>query len=297
MTARIINISVIVLLITGLAQTIAKEKVSGPQKIINKLESRLKNTMNNATQAGVTFPVELFEAHVRLKEAGDALKDKTDPKIMVYLLRACSLYVDVAETQVKLDMRREQTEKIAKKKDSILSELNNTYRQINQIERGYASNLRQALSEERKKALERQEEAQKKFSSLHSDLIKVKKDARGIILSMSDILFDIGKATLTGKLKTNLAKIAGILSVYREAFIVVEGHTDNIGTEDFNQALSERRASNVATFLLEQGISEDRLSAVGYGLTKPVSDNSTREGRQKNRRVDLVISEPKKVKE
>jgi outer membrane protein OmpA-like peptidoglycan-associated protein len=109
---------------------------------------------------------------------------------------------------------------------------------------------------------------------------------------MSDILFDIGKATLTQNLKTNLAKIAGILFVYKEANVIVEGHTDNTGSEAFNQKLSEKRAENVMHYLVKQGIPLERLKAVGYGLTRPVADNATREGRQKNRRVDLVISEP-----
>ncbi len=111
---------------------------------------------------------------------------------------------------------------------------------------------------------------------------------------MSDILFDVGKATLTQDLKTNLAKIAGILTIYKDANVQVEGHTDNVGGEEYNQKLSEKRASNVMDFLVSPGgIAAARLTSVGYGFTKPLADNATKEGRQKNRRVDLVIMDKK----
>ncbi|MCL2220259.1 MAG: OmpA family protein [Chitinispirillia bacterium] len=108
---------------------------------------------------------------------------------------------------------------------------------------------------------------------------------------MSDILFETGKATLTANLKTNLARIAGILMVYKEPNIMVEGHTDNVGTRDFNQKLSEDRARNVMKFLVENGVEAGRLTAVGSAFDKPIADNATPEGRAKNRRVDLIIME------
>lgn len=151
--------------------------------------------------------------------------------------------------------------------------------------------LNKLLAEERAKAEARQNEARNKLNELQSKLIQVTQDARGIILSMSDILFDVDKATLKPDLQTSLAKIAGILSVYQELAVSVEGHTDNTGTAEHNMKLSEQRAQNVLDFLVKQGIEGERLSAKGYGMTMPVADNATKEGRQKNRRVDLVIKD------
>ncbi len=148
-----------------------------------------------------------------------------------------------------------------------------------------------ALAEERAKAEARQQEAMNKLNELQSQLIQVSKDARGIILSMSDILFDVNKATLKQDLKTSLAKVAGILSVYQQFNVSVEGNTDNTGSEEHNMKLSQQRADNVMNFLVEQGIDASRLTAKGLGMTMPVADNSTKEGRQKNRRVDLVIQD------
>ena len=137
------------------------------------------------------------------------------------------------------------------------------------------------------------EEAEQRFKSLESQLIKVRKDARGIIISMSDLLFGFDKADLTADLKTSLAKIAGILSVYTRCRVAVEGHTDNIGTEAYNKDLSTRRAKNVKDYLVAQSVAENRLSFAGYGFRRPVATNSTKEGRAKNRRVDLVVIEMK----
>ena len=150
---------------------------------------------------------------------------------------------------------------------------------------------KKALAEERAKAEARQSEAMNKLNELQSKLIQVSKDARGIILSMSDILFDVNKATLKADLKTSLAKVAGILSVYQQFNVSIEGNTDNTGSEEHNMKLSQQRADNVKGFLVEQGIDEGRLTAKGLGMTMPIADNSTKEGRQKNRRVDLVIQD------
>ena len=157
--------------------------------------------------------------------------------------------------------------------------------------RAREDSLNKLLQEERVKAEARQNEAKNKLNELQSRLIQVTEDARGIILSMSDILFDVDKATLKADLKTSLARVAGILSVYQELNVSVEGHTDNTGSAEHNRKLSEQRAKNVLEFLVAQGIDASRLTAKGYGMTMPVADNATKEGRQKNRRVDLVIKD------
>ena len=151
--------------------------------------------------------------------------------------------------------------------------------------------LNRLLLEERAKAEARQNEAKNKLNELQSKLIQVTEDARGIILSMSDILFDVDKATFKSDLKTSLARVAGILRVYQELHVSVEGHTDNTGSAEHNRKLSEQRAKNVLDFLVAQGIDGSRLVSKGYGMSVPVADNSTKEGRQKNRRVDLVIKD------
>ena len=138
---------------------------------------------------------------------------------------------------------------------------------------------------------ERRAEAEKRFYELKNEFINVKKDARGTIISMSYVLFDIGKTTLSNELKINLAKVAGILLVYRDSQIRVEGHTDNTGGAEINQTLSEQRARNVMEFLVEIGVERLRLSSSGYGMSRPDASNETEEGRRINRRVDIIVSD------
>ncbi len=113
---------------------------------------------------------------------------------------------------------------------------------------------------------------------------------RGLVVRLSDILFDPGKFMLKPDTKTLLARIAGILSWAPGIRVQVEGHTDNTGDAGKNQQLSEQRAAAVANFLVEQGMPASNISSVGYGESRPIAANNTREGRDQNRRVELVLS-------
>jgi len=151
---------------------------------------------------------------------------------------------------------------------------------------------KRALAEKDYLLTKQKEEADKKLDALRSKTISVYKDARGTILSMSDILFEFGKADLKQELKENLAEIAGILkNLLTTSTVVIEGHTDNVGKADDNKKLSQRRADEVLKYLASRGVDKKRLKSVGYGLTKPVADNATEEGKAKNRRVELVIKD------
>ncbi len=209
------------------------------------------------------------------------------------MFKACSLSAEAAMLQLQQNDLENELSHIMASRDSIHAELNQINEKIAGIERDKASDLRAKLDEENEKTRKLREEAEQRFMSLQSELIKVRKDARGTIISVSDILFGFDKADLTADLKTSLAKIAGILMVYTKCRVVVEGHTDNIGTEAYNKDLSTRRAKNVRDFLVAQGIPDTRLSSVGYGFKRPIATNSTKEGRAKNRRVDLVVIDVK----
>jgi len=154
------------------------------------------------------------------------------------------------------------------------------------------ADAQKALAEKDSLLAAQKAEAQKKLDALSSKAISVYRDARGTILSMSDILFEFGKADLKPELRENLSAIGAILqSLLTDSKIMVEGHTDNVGSAASNQKLSEQRAHAVMQYLIERGIAANRLQSVGYGLTKPVADNKTEEGRAKNRRVELVIKD------
>jgi outer membrane protein OmpA-like peptidoglycan-associated protein len=213
----------------------------------------------------------------------------TKEKRALEMFKACSLSSEAAMLQFQRNDLDNELAHITASRDSLHSEINQINDKIAGIERSKASDLRSKLDAENEKTRKLREEAERRFMSLQSELIKVRKDARGTIISVSDLLFGFDKADVTPDLKTNLAKIAGILMVYTKCRVVVEGHTDNIGTEAYNKDLSTRRAKNVRDFLVAQSISDARLSSTGYGFKKPIATNSTKEGRAKNRRVDLVV--------
>jgi len=114
--------------------------------------------------------------------------------------------------------------------------------------------------------------------------------ARGLIVNMSDVLFDTGKYTLKPDTKISLAKVAGILLAYPGLKVQVEGYTDSVGSDEYNQKLSEDRAGAVKDFLVSQGVPADSMTSQGFGKTHPVADNATTAGRAQNRRVNLVVS-------
>jgi outer membrane protein OmpA-like peptidoglycan-associated protein len=146
--------------------------------------------------------------------------------------------------------------------------------------------------EDQSAALEREKaELSTRLQGALSQVADTQQSARGMIVSLPDILFDTNEATLKNEAKVVIAKLAGILLILPELNLRVEGHTDSTGSADYNQGLSERRASSVRDFLAQQGIGGQRMVAVGYGLTRPVADNSTREGRASNRRVEIIIAE------
>ena len=107
---------------------------------------------------------------------------------------------------------------------------------------------------------------------------------------MSDVLFDTGKYTLKPITQISLAKVSGILQAYPGLKLQVEGYTDSVGSDEYNQKLSENRADAVRNFLLTQGVQEANITSTGYGKAKPVADNATAQGRAQNRRVQLVVS-------
>ena len=121
-------------------------------------------------------------------------------------------------------------------------------------------------------------------------ILETRESARGLIVNMSDVLFDSGRATLRPGAREKLAKVAGIVLAYPGLRLEVEGHTDSVGPADYNQDLSERRANAVRSFLIDQGMPSNTIAARGFGMTQPVATNGTSAGRQENRRVELVVS-------
>lgn len=121
-------------------------------------------------------------------------------------------------------------------------------------------------------------------------ILETRDSARGLIISMSDVLFDTGQYSLKPGAREKLAKVAGILIAYPGLNIAVGGYTDNVGGDDMNQKLSENRAGSVRDYLVQEGVTANTVSAAGFGNSSPVASNDNSAGRQENRRVELVVS-------
>jgi outer membrane protein OmpA-like peptidoglycan-associated protein len=121
-------------------------------------------------------------------------------------------------------------------------------------------------------------------------ILETRDTARGLIISMSDVLFDTGEYSLKPGAKEKLAKVSGILIAYPSLNIEVGGYTDNVGGDEMNQKLSENRANTVRDYLVAQGVATNSVTSKGFGNTLPVASNDNPAGRQENRRVELVVS-------
>ncbi len=129
-----------------------------------------------------------------------------------------------------------------------------------------------------------------RLSEQLNSILQTRDSARGLIVSMSDVLFDTGKYSLKSGAREKLAKVAGILLAYPGLNIEVGGYTDNVGGDQMNQTLSENRAGSVRDYLVQQGVATGSVSATGFGNTLPVASNDNSAGRQQNRRVELLVS-------
>lgn len=146
-------------------------------------------------------------------------------------------------------------------------------------------------AEQARLAAERQtQETRDRLMQQLNSVLQTRNTARGLIVNMNDVLFDLNKATLKPGAQLSLAKVAGILMAYPDLKVQVEGFTDSTGTEQYNQRLSEQRAQTVRDFLTAQGVPRDNITSQGFGESEPIASNDNAAGRQMNRRVELVVS-------
>ena len=139
-------------------------------------------------------------------------------------------------------------------------------------------------------AVQDREELRAKLLLQFNAILATRDTARGLVVNLSDVLFDTGKYTLRPLAREKLAKISGIVLAYPDLRLAIEGNTDSVGGDAMNQTLSEQRADAVRDYLAQQNIPMTSMTAQGFGKTQPVATNDTAEGRQENRRVEMVVS-------
>ena len=242
--------------------------------------------------------VEIREAEEAVRTAEQPLSRSTDPDLAAH-------WVYLADHKVEIARARAQT-RFAESQRSVLGEERERARLAArtreadrahadaQAARGEAERLRReaeaaraAGTESEAAALRREAEMQRQIEMLEAEIT-----SRGLVLTLGDVLFDTASAQLQGGAHTNLDKLVHFLNQYPDRHVQVEGHTDNVGSHEYNRDLSHRRADSVKQFLTQQGIASERITTAGIGMDRPVASNASASGRQMNRRVEIIIENP-----
>ncbi|HLV87821.1 MAG TPA: OmpA family protein [Candidatus Sulfotelmatobacter sp.] len=190
-----------------------------------------------------------------------------------------------AALQAQQEQLQAQTAAAQQAADEALSKMQDAQNQLAESEREKEAAQSQAQQAE----LEKQQ-LRARLQAQLNQVLQTRDTARGLIVSMPDVLFAFNKYTLKPEARERLAKISGIILAYPDLKLNIEGHTDSIGSDEYNQELSEKRAETVRGYLVSEGVRPDDISAVGLGKANPVADNSTATGRRLNRRVEMIVS-------
>jgi outer membrane protein OmpA-like peptidoglycan-associated protein len=216
-------------------------------------------------------------APLAVKEADAAVQvaeqPQADQELGAYRVYMADRKVEIARAQAETSLAEDQR--------ATLSAQRQTSRLDARTREADAAHLAAANSEQQAAELQRQ-----------IDVLQAKPTDRGLIVTLGDVLFDTGKASLKPGATSNLNKLVVFLNEYSDRTVLIEGYTDSVGSEDYNQGLSERRADSVKSYLAGQGIGSIRLSASGKGESEPVASNDSAAGREQNRRVEVIISNP-----
>jgi outer membrane protein OmpA-like peptidoglycan-associated protein len=226
----------------------------------------------------------------RLKQVNDRLKQDNDAKLAAAKTDAQNLK---QQNEFRLGAAETEVDRLKRENDARASAAGS---EADRLKR--ENDAQRASSQSELDRLGREKgELEKEKSGLRAQLLlqfnailQTRDTARGLIVNMSDVLFDTGKFTLRPEAREKLAKVAGIISGHPGLRLAVEGNTDSVGNDAYNQTLSEERGGSVRTYLISQGMAGGSVTSAGFGKTQPVATNDTAAGRQQNRRVELVIS-------
>jgi outer membrane protein OmpA-like peptidoglycan-associated protein len=271
----------------------APVKPDGAEEARNKL-TQLQADPNLASRA----PVAMKEADSAVRVAEQPQPDKELAAYRVYL---ADRKVDIARAQAETSLAEDQRTALSAQRER--ARLDARTREAdaahlaaaNSEHQADAANLAAASSEQQADAANlAAANSQQQAAELQRqiEVLQARPTDRGLVLTLGDVLFETGRSGLKMGATGNLNKLVAFLNEYPDRTALIEGYTDSVGTEDYNQGLSERRADSVKSYLVGEGIGTTRLSASGRGERDPVASNDSAAGRQQNRRVEVIISNP-----
>lgn len=235
-------------------------------------------------------PVEIREADAAVRIAEQPLSDG-ETALSKHRVYIAERKVAIAEARAATRYAEAQRARLSEERDE--ARLEARTREVGRA-RDEASRARSAAEAAELSRKEGAAEAEQRAAEFQEriDALEAEVTDRGVVLTLGDILFATGSAELQEGDNSNLDKLVTFLNDYPERRVQIEGHTDNVGSAEYNQELSRRRAEAVGEYLTQRGIDAQRLSTKGIGMKRPVADNSTATGRQQNRRVEIIIENP-----
>ncbi len=269
-------------------------------------EERQENERQAAANAQAQTQAQADDA-TRLKEEAQsdraraefakaqAESDTTKAQLAKTQAESDAVNAQTAKTQAESETARAQADAANAKADSDKALAASQASSANALSAAQADAEQSRLAAQQARLSAQQAETEKaamrtRLSEQLNTILRTRDSARGLIVSMSDILFDTGKYSLKPGAREKLAKVAGILLAYPGLDIAVGGYTDNVGGDSMNQKLSENRAGSVRDYLVQQGVATNSVTARGFGNSLAVATNDNAAGRQQNRRVELVVS-------
>ena len=270
-------------IVVGVATLSACSSMPESNAQIEALQDNYESLATN--QATIKYAsVDLKEAQDTLSQAESLYKKDGDSEAVEHKIYLASKQMEIVEAKTERGLADERTQEAELRRQQVLLDAKD--QQLAQAETTAAIYRAKAMA-----AQERASELESKAMSLSNqvDNLTTKKTDRGVVLTFGDILFETGESDVKPGAMRTLERVAEFLKEYPERQIVVEGFTDSVGRDEFNQQLSEKRAQSVESALADSGVKEARLQSKGFGESHPVASNSTKEGRQLNRRVELLI--------
>jgi outer membrane protein OmpA-like peptidoglycan-associated protein len=254
----------------------------------------LLNEAREAHTAAVNDPEIAANAPVALQEATEALRravavweNKEGTEMVEHHAYIARQRVRIAEETAKYNAAQKEVEQVRNERQQVVLEARAAEAEAAQRRAEDERVRAETARAEAEAALARAQQLAEQVSELEAELTR-----RGLVLTLGDVLFDTGQATLKPGAQRTIGALVTFLNENPERNVLVEGFTDSVGGAEFNLGLSQRRADAVRTALVERGIPGTRIRTRGYGQEYPVASNATAAGRQQNRRVEIVISDP-----
>jgi outer membrane protein OmpA-like peptidoglycan-associated protein len=267
-----------VILLSSLLLTACATAPESPPAALD-VRQKLTELQSNPAMAG-NARIELRDAEAAVELAEQPL-DSNEAALAAHRVYMADRMVEIARATATTRQMEVERERIGEERDAarLAARTREVERARQEAQSARSSELAAtAMSAKSAEELQRQ-----------IDELEAKATERGLVLTLGDVLFATGSADLQGGSNRNLEKLVDFLNTYPDRDVLIEGHTDNVGSAQFNQTLSLQRAESVRRYLTDHGVQDRRLTVSGLGLERPVAGNETAMGRQQNRRVEVVI--------